>query len=63
MGTPRYTEEFEVEAVRQVLDRGHRVSEVAQRLGVSPYSLYQWIKRWRLADHAARCGAAGIRTA
>ena len=48
MGTPRYTEEFKVEAVRQVLDRGHRVSEVAQRLGVSPYSLYQWIKRWRL---------------
>ena len=50
MGTPRYTEEFKVEAVRQVLDRGHRVSEVAQRLGVSPYSLYQWVKRWRLPE-------------
>ena len=48
MGTPRYTEEFKVEAVRQVLDRGYRVAEVAQRLGVSPYSLYQWIKHWRL---------------
>jgi len=23
MGTPRYTEEFKVEAVRQVLDRGY----------------------------------------
>jgi len=50
MGMPRYTEEFKVEAVRQVVDREHRVSEVAQRLGVSPYSLYQWIKHWRLPE-------------
>lgn len=40
----RFTEEFKVEAVRQVTERGHPVAEVAARLGVSTYSLYGWIK-------------------
>ncbi|UYR04792.1 IS3 family transposase [Ralstonia pseudosolanacearum] len=47
MSAKRYTEEFKVEAVNQVLDRGHSVAEVAQRLGVSQHSLYQWIKQRR----------------
>lgn len=44
----RYTEEFKIEAVRQVTERGHPVAEVAERLGVSSYSLYKWIKRFQL---------------
>ncbi len=46
MGTARYTEEFKIEAVKQVTDRGHAVAEVAARLGVSTHSLYQWIRRY-----------------
>lgn len=46
MSNPRYTEEFKLEAVKQVADRGHSVAEVAARLGVSAHSLYQWIKRY-----------------
>ena len=46
MSHPRYTEEFKVEAVKQVVERGHRVAEVAERLGVSGHSLYNWIKRY-----------------
>ena len=46
MSNPRYTEEFKIEAVKQVADRGHSVAEVAARLGVSGHSLYQWIKRY-----------------
>ncbi len=41
----RFTQEFKQEAVRQVVDRGHPVSEVAARLGVSQHSLYTWIKQ------------------
>lgn len=41
----RVTEEFKVEAVKLVTERGHPVAEVAARLGVSTYSLYGWIKR------------------
>lgn len=46
MTTKRYPEEFKVEAVRQVTEHGRPVREVADRLGVSAYSLYQWIKRY-----------------
>jgi len=38
MSSQRYSPEFKDEAVRQVLDRGHPVTEVAQRLDVSSHS-------------------------
>ena len=47
MSAQRYAEEFKIEAVNQVMDRGHSVAEVARRLGVSQHSLYQWIKQRR----------------
>ena len=36
----RFTEEFKLEAVKQVVDRGFGVQDVASRLGTSPHSLY-----------------------
>ena len=39
-----YPEEFKIEAVKQVVQRNRPVAEVAGRLGVTPHSLYQWIK-------------------
>lgn len=44
MSNKRYPEEFKIEAVKQVTERGHPVAEVAGRLGISQHSLYQWIK-------------------
>ena len=38
----RYTEEFKVEAVKQITERGYSVQEVADRLGISTKSLYHW---------------------
>ena len=35
MSSKRYTDEFKIEAVRQVTDRGFKVAEVAERLGVT----------------------------
>jgi len=46
MSRKRYTEEFKIEAVKQVTDRGYTVGEVADRLGVTTKSLYDWIKRY-----------------
>ncbi len=40
----KFTEEFKIEAHRQIVERGHPVAEVSARLGVSPHSLYKWIK-------------------
>ena len=47
MSTKRYTQEFKVEAVGQVVEKGYRVADVAARLGVSQDSLYEWIKERR----------------
>jgi len=35
MSGKRYTEEFKIEAVKQVVDRGHSVSSVSKRLGIA----------------------------
>lgn len=45
MSGKRYTEEFRIEAVRQVTYRAHSVPEVDKRLGVTTKSLYGWLKR------------------
>ena len=46
MSSHRYTEEFRVEAVRQAVERGHSVAEVASLLGVTIHSLYAWKKKY-----------------
>lgn len=55
MGQPRFTEDFTADAVKQITERGHSVSDVSQRLGVSTHSLYAWTKRYALpAESAAK---------
>ena len=39
-----YPEEFKIEAVKQITERGHKVAEVSARIGLSQHSLYKWIK-------------------
>jgi transposase len=45
MSGKRYTEEFKVETVKQVLERGHSAATVAARLGINKHSLYDWVRR------------------
>jgi len=59
MGTSNYSDEFKRDAVHQITVRGYPVREVSRRLGVSPYSLYKWLKLFReptqkaVVDHEA----------
>ncbi|MEQ1248684.1 IS3 family transposase [Acinetobacter soli] len=46
MSSKRYPEEFKIEAVKQVTEKGYSVAEVATRLGTTTHSLYAWIKRY-----------------
>ena len=46
MSAKRYPEEFTIEVVKQVTDAGHKVADVAMRLGVTSRSLYAWVKRY-----------------
>ena len=50
MAHTQFTEEFKVEAVKQITERGYSVAEVSERLGVSTHSLYAWKKRYGKPD-------------
>ena len=56
MSSKRYPEEFKIEAVKQVVERGYSVAEVASRLGVTTHSLYAWKKKYSpdSAQHQAK---------
>ena len=53
MGQSRFTEDFKTDAIKQITERGHSISDVSQRLGVSTHSLYAWIKRHAVLPSAA----------
>jgi transposase len=42
----RYPEEFKIQAVKQVVDKGFTMADVAQRLGVTYKSLYAWVQKY-----------------
>ena len=56
MSGQRYPEEFKIEAVKQVTDRGHSVADVAERLGVTSHSIYNWMRKYgpNAAEHKAK---------
>jgi len=54
MSNQRYTPEFKDEAVRQVLEKGHTVPAVAERLGVSAHSLYKWVNAVKPNDQESQ---------
>lgn len=54
MSRKRYTDEFKIEAVRQVTDRGYSVSQVAERLGTTTHSLYAWVKKFGPKDKSSK---------
>jgi transposase len=45
MKRAQYTPEFKVEAVKQVVDKGHSVVDVAKRLGIAEGLLYTWVRK------------------
>jgi transposase len=54
VSSKRYTDEFKIEAVRQVTERGFSAAEVARRLGITPHSLYAWLKKFGKPDVVKR---------
>ncbi len=44
MSSKRYTDEFRAEAVKQVLERGFTVVDVAARIGIPKHTLYDWVE-------------------
>jgi transposase len=46
MGKSNFTEEFKLDAIKQITERGYAVADVSKRLGVSTHSLYGWMKHY-----------------
>lgn len=58
MSGKRYPEEFKIEAVKQVTQRGHSVADVASRLDITSHSIYNWLKKYgpQAPEHQAKAG-------
>ena len=50
MQRTKYALEFKDEAVKQVIDKGHTVVDVAKRLGIPDNVLYTWVSKFKKAD-------------
>src|SRR5690625_1631450 len=49
MSSKQYTDEFRAEAVKQVLERGFTVVDVAARIGIPKHTLYGWVQKAKKA--------------
>jgi len=50
MQRTKYAAEFKSEAVKQVIDKGHAVVDVAKRLGSPEGVLYSWVNKFKKSD-------------
>jgi len=50
MKRTKYTAEFKLEAVKQILEKGHSATDVASRLGVPVGLLYTWTRKLKGLD-------------
>jgi transposase len=46
MTRPHFTDDFKIDAIKQITEHGYSVADVSKRLGVSTHSLYAWMKRF-----------------
>ena len=63
MGNAKFSDGFKRDAVFQITERGYPVAEVAARLGISKYSLYEWRKLYAQPATARDAVARRVRTA
>ncbi len=61
MGQGNFTEDFKLDAIKQITERGHSVADVSKRLGVNTHSLDSWRKRYAADGWRNRTGRASTR--
>lgn len=53
MGKANFTDEFKLDAIKQITEHGYSVADVSRRLIVRTHSLYSWMKRYNAPENAA----------
>lgn len=54
MSGQRYTEEFKIQAVKQVTEQGHTMTSVAERLGISYKSIHDGLRNTPSPQNSAK---------
>lgn len=52
MGKGSFTDDFKIDAIKQITERGYSVTDVSRRLGVNTHSLYSRLKRYNASSKA-----------
>ena len=52
----RYSKEFRLEAARLVVEHGYTFKEAAKRLGVTDWSIRQWVQKLRQSGQLSPAG-------
>ena len=60
MSNRQYTDEFKAEAIKQVIERGFTVVEVATRIDVPKHTLYGWVQSARKTSRSSGAGSAAV---
>ena len=60
MSNRQYTDEFKAEAIKQVIERGFTVVEVATRIDVPKHTLYGWVQNARKTSRSSGAGSAAV---
>ncbi len=55
MSGKRYPEEFKVEAVKQIVDRGHSIASVVTSPDITTHSLYACVKKYGPDSSPIKC--------
>jgi transposase len=62
MPRAKYAPEFKVEAVKQVVVKGHSVVDVAKRLGVPEGLLYTWVRLTKQSEEPSPSDFKALQT-
>jgi len=54
----RYNQEFKLDAARLVVEHGYTFKEAAKRLGVTDWTIRQWVKNFRQGGQLPAAGSS-----
>jgi len=56
----KYSNEYKQEVVRLVMNRGGKLSEVARELGISHWTVKDWVEKYRTEINAERIASGQL---
>ncbi len=54
----RYSKEYKLDAARLVVEHGYTFKEAAKRLGVTDWSIRQWVQKFRQSGQLSAAGSS-----